>query len=140
MRLPVTCKALPSRLVRQRISCRRCSREAKEGKSTSYAVLSNPLTREAYDRNLRVSEARYSELNPAHSEKCGQLTLYWHTERKIAPCEACRSERSCVPVRITPNRRGLLVLSTGLRLLRLKSSPEVGHRFCWGGVSWRLTL
>jgi len=34
MRLPVTCKALPSRLVRQRISCRRCSREANEGKST----------------------------------------------------------------------------------------------------------
>ena len=47
----------------------------------SYAVLSNPLTREAYDRNLRVSEARYSELNPAHSEKCGQLTLYWHRKK-----------------------------------------------------------
>lgn len=57
----------------------------------SYAVFSNPLTRETYDRNLRVSEARYSELNPEHCVKCGQLTLYWHTERKIAPCEACRS-------------------------------------------------
>jgi len=29
-RLPVTCKALPSRLVRQRISCLRWSREANE--------------------------------------------------------------------------------------------------------------
>jgi len=57
----------------------------------AYAVLSSPLTRRTYDRNLRVSEARYSELNPEHCVKCGPLTLYWHTERKIAPCEACRS-------------------------------------------------
>ena len=57
----------------------------------SYAVLSNPLTPETYDRNLRVREARYSESNPEHCVKCGQLTLYWHTEKKIARYEACRS-------------------------------------------------
>jgi DnaJ-domain-containing protein 1 len=56
----------------------------------AYAVLSNPHRRETYDRNLRVKESHYSELNPEHCAKCGQLTLYWHTERKASLCEACR--------------------------------------------------
>jgi DnaJ-domain-containing protein 1 len=56
----------------------------------AYAVLSNPHRRETYDKNLRVKESHYSELNPEHCAKCGQLTLYWHTERKVSLCEACR--------------------------------------------------
>jgi len=56
----------------------------------AYGVLSNPRKRETYDRSLRVDESRYSELSPEHCVKCGQPTLYWHTERKVALCEACR--------------------------------------------------
>ena len=56
----------------------------------AYAVLSNPRRRESYDGKLCENESRYSQLNPEHCVKCGQPTLYWHTERKVALCEACR--------------------------------------------------
>jgi len=53
----------------------------------SYAVLSNPLTREAYDRNLRVSEARYSELNPAHCEKCDSSYYTGTQKERLLPAK-----------------------------------------------------
>jgi curved DNA-binding protein CbpA len=61
--------------------------------NVAYAVLSNPRNRESYDSKLRVKVTGYSETKPEHCEKCGQLTLFWHTETNVALCEACRRVR-----------------------------------------------
>jgi DnaJ-class molecular chaperone len=56
--------------------------------NVAYAVLSNRRDRESYDSKLRVKVTGYSETKPEHCEKCGQLTLFWHTEKK---CSVVRS-------------------------------------------------
>jgi len=59
----------------------------------AYTVLSNPRKRASYDSKLGVGECRYSEPQPEHCEKCGQLTLYWHTQRSVALCDVCRATK-----------------------------------------------
>jgi molecular chaperone DnaJ len=56
--------------------------------NAGYTVLSNPHKRETCDSTLQAS--RYSEPKPQHCNKCGQLTLYWQTEKNRAVCEECR--------------------------------------------------
>src|SRR4051794_16775289 len=58
--------------------------------NAAYAVLSNLRKREIYDSKLRAQVSRYTEPKPEHCTKCGQPTLYWHTETNAALCEACR--------------------------------------------------
>jgi curved DNA-binding protein CbpA len=56
--------------------------------NVAYAVLSKPLSRASYDAKL--NNAANLEAGPEHCANCGKPTTYWHTNRKVPLCHACK--------------------------------------------------
>jgi DnaJ-domain-containing protein 1 len=64
--------------------------------NAAYAVLSSPRKRASYDAKLNQQASSFHKPKPEHCDKCGKPTLYWHTNRDVALCNACAGRSTCI--------------------------------------------
>jgi DnaJ-domain-containing protein 1 len=57
--------------------------------NSAYAMLSNPGKRASYDAKLNRQISPHPEPKPEHCDKCGKLTLFWHTGTNVPLCYEC---------------------------------------------------